>query len=263
MKKSTYPGSGTSRPSVKSFFTLIELLVVIAIIAILAAILLPALNSARERGRSASCINNLKQISNALSLYNSDNDDYNPYHSFFDFPDAGIRLAWNCVLMPYTGVSKVTPWRGNPNPYTAEVFLCASQVVEERINLAGYYCSYAVNGRAPGISNDGPSGTPRIFGYAIYNGQHNPPIKAGTVKKPAVIMAVVDAWKKQTDFSSVAIWSWDASAIDAADLKATYGMDARHAKAFNATFLDGHVGAHIPAFPFGSGDDIWGTNDKK
>src|ERR1700722_10318576 len=59
----------------KRAFTLIELLVVIAIIAILAAILLPVLSAAQERGRRIYCLNNLKELGLAWVMYASDNSD--------------------------------------------------------------------------------------------------------------------------------------------------------------------------------------------
>ena len=69
-------GKCSARNQVKRSFTLIELLVVIAIIAILAAMLLPALQQARERSRATSCLSVFKQFGMCTGMYIDDNQGY-------------------------------------------------------------------------------------------------------------------------------------------------------------------------------------------
>jgi prepilin-type N-terminal cleavage/methylation domain-containing protein len=56
-------------------FTLLELLIVVAIIAILAALLLPVLSTAKSKGKQASCVNNLRQLSMCWRMYSADNNE--------------------------------------------------------------------------------------------------------------------------------------------------------------------------------------------
>jgi len=90
---------------VEGGFTLIELLVVIAIIAILAAILLPALASAKARAQRMTCMSQLRQLSAGIILFAGDNGDMFPPAGFGNKADrtGGPQIAWDCWINSYIG----------------------------------------------------------------------------------------------------------------------------------------------------------------
>jgi prepilin-type processing-associated H-X9-DG protein len=178
---------------------------------LLAALLLPALKSAREKARQVGCKSNLKQIYLAAIMYTQDNND--SFLPCLIWTAPGIGITWGSYISP-----KYIP------------------------DLQRTRCPSDTNGYIP---------TSPIYGCNYFSYGNNPYLgNLYDISGPTTLVLQKITWINDpvarmyfADHFSYALWSWVVPPAS------PYPMDYRHSGGFNLSFLDGHVEWRGAPFP--------------
>ena len=225
-------------------FTLIELLIVIAIIAILAAMLLPALNKARERARSTECISKIKQLSMSVFSYSDDFNGYAPVSQKYN----GLNHVWSRTL-----------WRAGyaqPKMFycpSATTYYGALDLLREKFDSDGNYwvrgCQYGMNRY---FGTNCKSGATYYYLPAdaeiIYNDLKLFPLRVTRRASETILLgdAVLGAGNTGTpalreDYEGRPIGVSSLSRSKTVYDNCPHMLDSRHSGSANLSFVDGHV----------------------